>query len=84
MDETNVRVNSLKAWILAARPKTLTGAAVPVMIGVASAVALYGWSGIRVVPAAPTMRAGSVLSVPARRDGLRRWPCAVDCSTPQF
>jgi len=42
MDETNVRVNSLKAWILAARPKTHTGAAVPVMIGVASAVALYG------------------------------------------
>ena len=28
-----VKQNSLKAWILAARPKTLTGAAVPVMIG---------------------------------------------------
>lgn len=28
-----VKTNSLKAWILAARPKTLTGAAVPVMIG---------------------------------------------------
>lgn len=51
MDETNVRVNSLKAWILAARPKTLTGAAVPVMIGIACAVAMYGWCGIRVVPA---------------------------------
>ena len=32
MDDSNVRVNSLKAWFLAARPKTLTGAAVPVMI----------------------------------------------------
>lgn len=51
MDETNVRVNSLKAWILAVRPKTLTGAAVPVMIGIACAVAMYGWCGIRVVPA---------------------------------
>ena len=29
--------DSLKAWILAARPKTLTGAAVPVMIGLALA-----------------------------------------------
>ena len=33
--ETNVKVNSLNAWILAARPKTLTGASVPIMIGIA-------------------------------------------------
>ena len=33
----NVRTNSPKAWFLAARPKTLTGAAVPVMIGVSLA-----------------------------------------------
>ena len=32
-----VKQNSLEAWILAARPKTLTGAAVPVMIGTALA-----------------------------------------------
>lgn len=32
-----MKQNSIKAWILAARPKTLTGAAVPVMIGVALA-----------------------------------------------
>ena len=32
-----IRVNSLKAWILAARPKTLTGAAVPVMMGLSLA-----------------------------------------------
>ena len=33
----DVKKNSLKAWLLAARPKTLTGAAVPVMIGCALA-----------------------------------------------
>lgn len=33
-----VKTNSLKAWILASRPKTLTGAAVPVMIGIALAL----------------------------------------------
>lgn len=33
----DVKINSLKAWFLAARPKTLSGAAVPVMIGVAMA-----------------------------------------------
>lgn len=32
-----VKKNSPKAWILAARPKTLTGAAVPVMIGLSLA-----------------------------------------------
>ncbi|MBR1688311.1 MAG: 1,4-dihydroxy-2-naphthoate octaprenyltransferase [Prevotella sp.] len=37
MDETNVRQDSMKAWLLAARPKTLAGAAVPVMISLALA-----------------------------------------------
>jgi len=42
-------VNTWRAWLLAARPKTLTGAAVPVMIGAALAYAHCG--GLRVVPA---------------------------------
>ena len=33
----NIRQNSFKAWILAARPKTLSGAMVPVMLGSAFA-----------------------------------------------
>ena len=33
MDEKNIKQDSWKAWLLAARPKTLSGAAVPVMIG---------------------------------------------------
>jgi len=38
MSETTIiKTDSPRAWLLAARPKTLTGAAVPVMIGVALA-----------------------------------------------
>lgn len=33
-----IKTNSARAWLLAARPKTLTGAAVPVMIGTALAL----------------------------------------------
>lgn len=65
MDESNVKVNSVKAWLLAARPKTLTGAAVPVMIGAASAVALHGWSGVRIVPAVLCMLFALVMQIDA-------------------
>lgn len=37
MEERKIKTDSVQAWILAARPKTLAGAAVPVMIGVALA-----------------------------------------------
>ena len=36
-EDNKIETNSVKAWLLAARPKTLSGAAVPVMIGVALA-----------------------------------------------
>ncbi|MBR5748059.1 MAG: 1,4-dihydroxy-2-naphthoate octaprenyltransferase [Prevotella sp.] len=35
LEEKRIKTNSMKAWLLAARPKTLSGAAVPVIIGVA-------------------------------------------------
>ena len=34
-----IKQNSLRAWILAARPKTLAGAATPVLVGTALAYA---------------------------------------------
>ena len=37
MQDNNVRPGSWQAWVLAARPKTLAGAAVPVMIGLSLA-----------------------------------------------
>lgn len=37
MTPENIKQDSFQAWLLAARPKTLSGAAVPVMIGVALA-----------------------------------------------
>lgn len=38
--EDNIKVNGFKAWVLASRPKTLSGAAVPVIIGSAWAYSL--------------------------------------------
>lgn len=64
MIESNVKVNSAKAWFLAARPKTLTGAAVPVMIGISAAVAMYG-SSVRVVPAVLCMLFALVMQIDA-------------------
>lgn len=41
---TQVRTDSIRAWLLAARPKTLTGAAVPVMLGCALGAADGGFA----------------------------------------
>ena len=37
MEETNIKKNTIRAWLLASRPKTLAGAAVPLMIGLSLA-----------------------------------------------
>lgn len=50
-DNQNIRTNSLKAWFLAARPKTLSGAAVPVMIGIVFALKDTGWNDFQLLPA---------------------------------
>ena len=49
MNEKTIKQNSPRAWLLAARPKTLSGAAVPVMIGLSLAYSdalLYGDAGV--------------------------------------
>lgn len=43
MATKEIRTDSLRAWLLAARPKTLTGAAVPVMLGCGLAAADGGF-----------------------------------------
>lgn len=51
LENDKIKTNSLAAWVLAARPKTLTGAMVPVMIGAAWAWKLGGSEHFRIVPA---------------------------------
>ena len=51
MDKEIMRKNSFKAWLLAARPKTLTGASVPVMIALAMAYTDLQGNGFRIIPA---------------------------------
>lgn len=51
MAENKILLNSPRAWFLAARPKTLAGAAVPVMIGLALAYSEVGASSFKWLPA---------------------------------
>ena len=48
---TDIKLNSTKAWVLAARPKTLSGAAVPVMIALALAYADLDDGAFKLIPA---------------------------------
>ena len=50
MENLSIRPNSIQAWILASRPKTLSGAAVPVMIGVSQGI-VESAGNIRLIPA---------------------------------
>ena len=50
-EKSPVKTNSLRAWILAARPKTLSGAAVPVLIGTAFALHDAGREYFQGIPA---------------------------------
>ena len=52
MDNQNIITNSFKAWILAARPKTLTGAALPVIVALALVFNKTGIADFCIIPAA--------------------------------
>lgn len=65
MEENVVILNSPKAWLLAARPKTLTGAAVPVMIGLSLACADVGWRNFNLVPAALCLLFAFIMQIDA-------------------
>ena len=62
--EVKVLSGSPKAWMLAARPKTLTGAAVPVMIGLSLAFADVGGS-FKILPAVLCLLFALVMQVDA-------------------
>lgn len=64
IDEQRIRLNSLSAWILASRPKTLIGAIVPVILGLALVVGNADRS-INPVPALLCMLFALVMQVNA-------------------
>lgn len=65
MNETNIKTNSPKAWLLASRPKTLTGAAVPVMIGLAAAWKDLDGCAFGVIPAVLCMLFAFLMQIEA-------------------
>ena len=69
-----IKQNSPYAWFLAARPKTLTGAIIPVLLGSALA---FSDGQFKTAPArkGPTVgKTGWGHSAPAPKVGLRRQP----------
>ena len=79
MNENDVALNSPRAWLLASRPKTLTGAAVPVMIGLSTAWAHLNATGqpLKVVPAVLCMLFALIMLTLNRggeyRDKWQKW-----------
>ena len=73
MDDSSVEIDSMKAWFLAARPKTLTCAAVPVMIGATLAMAddptRFQW-----LPAVLCLLFAFVMQIDANCDETRLGP----------
>ncbi len=63
--QSNIAKNSAKAWLLAARPKTLTGASVPVMIALAMAWADGGRNAFQPLPAVLCLLFAFVMQVDA-------------------
>jgi len=68
-DKIAVKTNSLRAWVLAARPKTLSGAAVPVVIGAALA-----WSDAKLYEGYPFSWVAAVLCL------LFAWVMQIDAN----
>ena len=65
MKDSTVKTNSFRAWVLAARPKTLAGASVPVMIGLALAWNRLGGAGFSFVPAVLCMLFAFIMQIDA-------------------
>lgn len=65
MKEQEVKTNSARAWILAARPKTLTGAAVPVMTALALAWTDAGSEHFQWIPAILCMLFAFIMQIDA-------------------
>ncbi|MGN0221699.1 MAG: 1,4-dihydroxy-2-naphthoate octaprenyltransferase [Prevotella sp.] len=64
--QPHIQTNSFKAWCIAARPKTLSGAAVPVMIGLAHAYAdTAGMNAFQWLPAVLCMLFAFVMQINA-------------------
>lgn len=59
-----MKQNSPKAWLLASRPKTLTGAAMPVMVGLAFAAKAQGYH-LDIIPAVLCMLFALIMQIDA-------------------